>query len=263
MNTQDRQDRIDLLLQYTMAVACTLDFGRKELRPIHFIKYLYLADLEYARHHDGETFTGTPWRFHHFGPWAVEVFQRIEPALAAIGATKRTLENAQYGEYVQWVLDSCDLEERLKTKIDWSISTTIDQAVREFGSNTEELLHRVYTTEPMLLAAPEEALQFSPAPPRELKPKPTTAEPLTARQQKRFKEKVKVTREEVRRRLVAKKEVKSGAPKPRQPRYDEVFFQGLAALDEAAGEEIIEEQFTGKLSKEVWKSKARYDPDLS
>lgn len=249
-----------------MAVACHLDFGHNELRPIHFIKYLYLADLEYARVHGGTTFTEIPWRFHDFGPWSFEVYQRIDPALAAIGATKLNLESAKYGEYVQWRMGTCDLDERLQRTLDFTLTTTIDSAVREFGSDTEALLHRVYTTEPMLLAAPEEILRFAPAPPRVPKAVTLGASPLTAtaRQQKLFKAKVKATREEIQKRLAAKKAAQAaGTMYSRKPRYDEIFFQGIAALDEADGEAITEQKFTASLSDDVWKSKARYDPDLS
>lgn len=258
----DTLAKIDLLLQYTMAVACRLGFGSNELRPIHLIKYLYLADLEYAKLHNGETFTGVPWRFHHFGPWAQEVFQRIEPALLAIGAEKKTSENMQYGEY-NWALDDCDLEETLRPHLEWILSTTIDRSVREFGAGTEALLHRVYTTTPMLQAAPEERLEFLPTAPPSVSSKAEEAAPLTIKQQKRLKEKVLEARAEIQRRLAAKREAMAAAPTNRTPRYDDVYFQGLSALDAAAGELIKTEKCTCSLSPDVWKSKARYDPDLS
>ena len=37
---------------------------------IHLIKCVYLADLAYDKEHNGQTYTGIPWRFYHFGPWA-------------------------------------------------------------------------------------------------------------------------------------------------------------------------------------------------
>lgn len=259
----DTLAKIDLLLQYTMAVACRQGFGGNELRPIHLIKYVYLADLEYAKLHDGKTFTGTPWRFHNFGPWAVEVFQRIEPALLAIGAEKKVLESPKYGEYTQWTLESCDLGEQLRPRLDWILSTTIDRSVREFGANTENLLHQVYTTVPMLQAAPEESLEFLPATPQIPSSEPGETTPLTIKQQKRLKEKVLTARAEIQRRLAAKREARMAIAREHHPRYDDVFFEGLAALDAAAGEPLKAEKCTCALSSEVWKSKARYDPDIS
>jgi len=256
--------KTDLLIQYILAVASRQGFGRNELRPIHFIKYVYLADLEYAKCHGGETFTGAPWRFHHFGPWAVEVFQRIEPALTAIHAEKQILESAKFGEFIQWKLEDKDLEEQLKPQLNWALTTTIDRAVREFGAGTEELLHNVYTTVPMLLAAPGESLNFLPAvvtPQPIAPPSPTVA--LSIKQQKRFKEKVEAARVEIKKRLATKREAAQTMAPVRAPRYDDIFFEGLAALDEAAGAGIVAGKCTCSISSEVWKSKARYDPDLS
>lgn len=37
------------------------------LSPIRAVKFLYLADVYYARYHKGQTLTGWPWRFVHYG----------------------------------------------------------------------------------------------------------------------------------------------------------------------------------------------------
>ncbi len=39
------------------------------LTPIRIVKFLYLADLYYARKNDGMTLTGWRWRFIDFGPY--------------------------------------------------------------------------------------------------------------------------------------------------------------------------------------------------
>lgn len=80
--------RVDRMIQYALSVAAGEDFCNRELGPIHLIKYVYLADLAHAERNKGQTFTGTPWRFHHFGPWDMEVYKRIEPACSVIGAEK-------------------------------------------------------------------------------------------------------------------------------------------------------------------------------
>lgn len=77
--------KVDKIIQFALLVAGEEDdFRDRQLGPIHLIKYVYLADLAYAKHHDGETFTGAKWQFYKFGPWAQEVNQRIEPALLYI-----------------------------------------------------------------------------------------------------------------------------------------------------------------------------------
>ena len=80
---------VDLVVQYALLEAGRRDdlFDR-ELGPIHLVKYAYLADLAHAERRGGETFTGAPWKFYHYGPWAQEVHARIAPALAAIDAIK-------------------------------------------------------------------------------------------------------------------------------------------------------------------------------
>ena len=96
--------RTDSLLQFALASAAVQDEYRdRELGPIHLLKYVYLADLSYAERNDGVTYTGAPWRFHHFGPWAEGVFERIEPAVSNVGgvarrfASKYTDDSVRYG----------------------------------------------------------------------------------------------------------------------------------------------------------------------
>ena len=78
--------RIDSIMQYALAEAGqNEDWMDRRLRPIHLIKYVYLADLEHAER-TGETFTGAPWRFYHFGPYCAEVWERVDPAMDAMRA---------------------------------------------------------------------------------------------------------------------------------------------------------------------------------
>ena len=71
-------ERVEKILKYILAAAGQEDPGQREVGPIHLIKYVYLADLIFAEKHEGETYTGAPWRFHHFGPWSPKVYSRIE-----------------------------------------------------------------------------------------------------------------------------------------------------------------------------------------
>ena len=71
--------RIDKVYLYTLALAAQADdFRQRALGRIHLLKYAYLADLAYARRNDGVTYTGTPWRFYHFGPWEASAYGRVE-----------------------------------------------------------------------------------------------------------------------------------------------------------------------------------------
>ena len=80
---------VDLVIQYSLLAAGDEDdYIDRQLGPIHIIKYVYLADLVYAKHNNGQSFTGIDWQFYKFGPWSQAVHARIEPALKAIHANR-------------------------------------------------------------------------------------------------------------------------------------------------------------------------------
>ena len=93
--------RVNLLLKYILAAAGQEDPGDREIGPIHLIKYVYLADLIFAEKHGGKTFTGAPWRFHHFGPWSPEVFSRIEPVITEVGVLVRQIPSSKAEEFLK------------------------------------------------------------------------------------------------------------------------------------------------------------------
>lgn len=264
MNTK----RVHIIFQFALATAKLNDDWRsRDLGAIHLIKYAYLADLAYAKAHDGQTYTGAPWRFFNFGPWAEEVYQEIDTALLAIGAEKRDIPSKYEGDFFRWSIPEISEAEELIDKLDfdWAAKLAVSHAVKKYGQDTEDLLHHVYTTLPMLLAAPGEDLDFTTATTRPA-PNPKQeekAKPLSKGQLKRRKEKLSGVREELERRRRLKQEQRElAAEEHAAPRYDEVFFQGLAALEEIAGGEVQPEEFTCSISSDFWKSKARYDPDL-
>lgn len=240
---------------YALAVAAQADDWRdRELGPIHLLKYLYLADLEYARSHGGESFSGIGWWFHKFGPWAVEAFQQIEPAMAALRAERREFTSRYRDDNVRWKLPPDQLENR-ESGLPSEVARALSNAVREFGSDTSALLHHVYRTEPMLRAAPGDRLELPGAEPEpEQDPAPPAPAPTRL-----SKTKVKKMREEMRRRLNRKRESRrTVAPDP-PPRYDEVFARGVAWLD---GPEAEVRSGRVSFSRDVWTSRARGDSEL-
>jgi len=267
---------VDAIIQYAMTVASGHeDFRARELGPIHFVKYVYLVDLAYAAAHDGATFTGTPWIFHHFGPWSTQVWKQVEPALEAIGAYKKTIAGDK-GDFSRWGMETSTYEDKthvekiqsaLERVIGIVAALEIKKSVERYGSETNRLLHDIYLTPPMLAAAPGEDLDFTTAI-REKKPLiPTPAPPLTERQKKRLAQKraelKTVFAERMGRKMASLSAAKLKSAQRPQPRYDEVFFDGLRVLDELAGGEIQEERITCSISDAIWKSKARHDPELS
>ena len=255
--------RIDALIQLALVTAASNeDWRQRQLGPIHLIKYVYLADLAYAKNHEGETYTGTPWRFHHFGPWANPVYERIDSAAAAIGAERLDLVG-EYGDFTKWRVGQSANEDDVKRKVDFVAALGLEAAVREFGANTEDLLHHVYSTLPMLNAAPGEDLDFSTAvitPP--LKSQPVKPVELSKGQQKRREANRQSARDELRRRFANHKAAAVKKDSITAPRYDDVFFAGVEYLDSLDGPKLKETAFTCSISDEIWKSKARYDPDI-
>ena len=160
MNTAN----VDKVLQYALLAAGEEeDFRDRELGPIHLIKYVYLADLAFAAQNNGETFTGTDWKFHKFGPWSFALHERIEPALQSVNALKKTFPSdyPDKEDWIRWSLSDDSLFESLNRELPLVVTSSVKRAVHNFGNATPDLLHYVYATLPMCNAAPGEQLDFS------------------------------------------------------------------------------------------------------
>ena len=258
--------RIDLLLQYVLVVAGQDTGWDREIGMIHLIKYVYLADLAYAERHNGQIYTGIPWRFYHFGPWAEEVYQRIEPALTAIGAEKKIIPNPRdEKDVIRWIKSDDELFDRVGNKIDLIVMGCIQKSVRRFGSDTPELLDFVYRTRPMVNAAPGEYLNFnilrSETVPQDQEPPDIAPKELTVRQKKKQKSALLDLKKRINASLDEKLKRRIVCATP--PRYDEIFFGGIEWLNSSSEEPLDSGEYTAVISDEMWKSKARYDPDLS
>lgn len=171
--------RIQAVFGYALAVAAQGDDPRdRELGPIHLLKYLYLADLARAQTHEGESYSGVDWRFHKFGPWAVEAFQQVPPARAHIQAECRKFTSRYQADTLRWRVPA-DRLERCEAGLPREVARSVAAAVRAFGSDTSALLHHVYRTPPMLQARPGDPLDLRP----ELEPaeaeEPPPAEPAS------------------------------------------------------------------------------------
>lgn len=253
--------KIDLVIQYALAVAGEAeDFRERELGPIHLIKFLYLADLAYAKA-ERTSFTGVRWRFHKFGPWAVEAFQRIEPAVQSIHAVERRFSNANNDEGIRWRAKDPSLVQELESRLPWPIAREVKRAVRQYGNDTTGLLHFVYKTPPMLKAAPGEFLDLLATEARETEA--PVAESVSRSLPELSKTKVKKLQAFVKERREEKRRTgKLITPDP-APRYDEVFASGRDWLEGLAGEPVRAEKGQLHFSDEVWKSPGRRDPEIS
>ena len=119
--------------------------------------------MNYAKHSNGQTYTGVQWRFHNFGPWSNNVNDCIEPALNRIGARCRVItsqyENSE--DFKRWSLSDDRLFEKIGRSLPLTVIGAITAAVHKFKKDTPSLLEYVYQTKPMLKAAPGELFLVS------------------------------------------------------------------------------------------------------
>ncbi len=257
-------DRIDVLLKLALSAAGQNDFGERELGPIHLLKYVYLGDLAYAETHEGQTFTGAPWRFHHYGPWSLEVFQRIEPVVLATHAEERHFQSRFADDFTRWTLADDDLYRSLQRELPSEISMAVRRAVREFAADTQGLLAYVYRTRPMVRAAPSELLDFSVVARFAASPSVESAPGATAsrKAQRRRAEALEKLRQRVRARLSEGRDARRHARPTTEPRYDEVFSEGQRQLDAMAGTDLPEGELKVEFGDDIWKSRGREETEL-
>jgi len=257
----------DLLLQYVLLVAGAKDKQiDRQLGPIHLIKYVYLADLSYAQRNQGKTFTNADWQFDKFGPWSQELRARIEPALIEIGADKKT-SSSKYedkDDAIRWSLSN----ERLLNEREWKLPTDISlylkRYVGRFGQDAPSLLEHVYSTKPMLSAAPNEPLDFSLAveetPSAEPESRQLKMDNLSEKKKKKLKERMHALQEKQKSRKPKKLRL---VPLVKNPRYDEVYAAGIAWLDDLAGRPLTLGEKAAEFSNEVWQSSTRKGGNVS
>jgi len=255
--------RLKQVIQYTLAIAAQEDgYDEKDLGPIHFIKYVYLADMEYAKHNHGETFTGIDWRFHKFGPWSNTVNEAIGPALEEIHANKKQIPS-DYGDddFVRWSLPSVDKNWLDKTgkELGITVKSALQDYVHKFKNDTGILLNFVYATLPMLNAAPEEFLDFSTVIKEKNVQQQSVQEVyvpymqrLSNKKRKTLNSKMKELRESFQAKVA-----EQSSHYLTNPKYDEVFEEGVQWLDSLAGETLSEEETTIQIDSSLWKSRAR------
>ena len=144
-----------------------------------------------------------------------------------------------------------------------TITLNLRRDILKFGKDTQSLLHYIYSTKPMLFAAPNEILDFSvayDAPVKESEPQTLRMDNLSNKKKKEFGKRMS----ELRTRYNNRKRKEHELINPvATPRYDDVYHQGIAWLDGLAGEPFSEGQYIAEFSDEVWKSAARNGEDVS
>lgn len=257
-------DKVDKIIQFSLNIARDLDYWDRALGPIHLIKYVYLADLAYAEKNKGKIFTGANWRFHHFGPWSLDVFNRVEPACTAIRADKKSIpsENGEK-DFTRWSIHDDSGHYDGSSDLPIVVTSSVQWAVRKFGSDTYSLLNYVYLTRPILTAAPGEALDFSSVEEDSFIETKKEVRKMSKRQEKEKEEKLRTAQVKIREKLALRREKSQGKISVRPPRYDKTFFEGCRWLDSLAGPETRDLRGEAQFTPDIWKSRSRFDPDVS
>ena len=257
--------RVQELIKFILAEAWQdEDYKNRALGPIHLLKYIYLADLYYAAKNEGHCFTGIDWQFYKLGPWNLELQHELPSAAKAIGANLQTFESRYTDEGKNWSLPDDHPDYKSASKpIPTSILFRLRADIRKYGAATNDLLHYVYLTPPMTNAAPWQLLDFNYAYSAEqcnsIQSPTIPRTSLTAREKKKKKDRF----EEIKAKMATMREEKQKRRvKPAPPRYDEVFYNGVADLDALAGEEMPNSGGTLSISEKIWKSNWRKDADL-
>ena len=254
------KDRIFKILKYVLLVAgLEDDYTERDLGPIHFIKYVYLADLHYAAYNNGATYTGVKWKFHNFGPWSNDVNNCIEPALNEIGACCKTIPSKyeNCNDYKRWSLSDDRLLEKLEQTLPVTVTGKLGSLIHKYGNDTPSLLEQVYNTKPMLKAAPEETLDFSSVSvqAKEKKAHESKFETLSIKKQKKFKQAISSIR---RKKQTSDDSLQKGfLPSPLPTLHDNIYFEGLDWIESLSGDPVVSGDYEAHFSDNVWHSKIR------
>jgi hypothetical protein len=258
--------KLNLIIQYSLLAAGDEDnFEDRKLGSIHIIKYVYLADLCYAKYNDGKTYTGVDWTFYKFGPWSQQVNAQIEPALVAINANRVRFSSdfEDKEDWVRWDINDEFLFTERRNQLPPKLASRLKQLIHQFGKDTPALLDYVYKTAPMLHAAPNEKLDFSIVVSEESAQVGlicTEIKERTTKQKKKFSEGMKLLREKYKKNQAQKLNLINPS---QNSRYDEIYEQGLDWLESLSGEPFAPTTLEVEFSPEVWKSSARRNNEFS
>ena len=251
-------ENLTKIIQFTLLCAGEEeDYADRSLGKIHFIKYVYLADLAYAKKHNGQTYTGIEWQFYKFGPWSQVVNENIEQSLQAINVNKTVLEsNFTNEDCFRWSHSNNDLLTRVSGLLPLEVYMLLKKMVRMFTNNTYDLLDFVYKTPPMLSAKPNELLKFDVASEKRTPKEKSMYESLSNKKKSKLKEKLLAFKDT----LKKKNNDSSTFVNPfSEDKFDSIYFQGLDWLDEIAGNKTPSGEIDLIFNDDVWLSNTRKD----
>jgi hypothetical protein len=238
-------EQIDNLVKYILACASFSDnFRSRNLKKIHIIKYIYLADLFYAER-NGETYTHTNWKFYHYGPWEEDLSNDIVKSLIRIGAKEYSTKNDNY-EFESYSRNVQDEEfEEIESKIPAPIHR-LEREIKSLSNNTDEILHRVYQTEPMLNTKPNEIINFQ----KINQDGKNTNEEIKFNKTKKELASIKERAKEIMNKKMAQ------TKKASRGIYDQLYFDAMHAIDSSTGIDS-DVKINLHIDDSIWKSEWR------
>jgi len=136
------------------------------LTTVRLVKFIYLADLYFARAHEGRTLTNFPWAFVYYGPYCREALDSVKDA-AFHGIINIKTYESKFAEGEDYNIFSCDdscVDEKIEEKLPSEVISHLKAAIKRYGDDTPLLLDHVYfETEPMIDAEKGDLLDFSKA----------------------------------------------------------------------------------------------------
>jgi uncharacterized phage-associated protein len=137
-----------------------------KLTTVRLVKFIYLADLYFARAHDGRILTNFPWAFVYYGPYCGEALDSIKDAAFNSIINMKSYES-KFGRGDDYNIFSCDdscVEENIEEKLPIEVISYLKSAIKRYGDDTPLLLDHIYfETEPMIDAKKGDLLNFSKA----------------------------------------------------------------------------------------------------
>jgi len=136
---------------------------REKLTTLRLVKFVYLADLYYARYTKGKTLTGWPWAFVYFGPWCKQVNEAIDNAAknGLIIAQEYPSKYDDAKDYRLFWVEDTEEEPKIIDALPTYVWSKLQWAIQKWADDWSGLLEYIYfETEPMLEAKPGALLDF-------------------------------------------------------------------------------------------------------
>ena len=148
-----------------LIVWCASRRGEK-LTTLRLVKFLYLADLYYARLSQGDTLTGWPWAFIYYGPFCHQASDAINNAIQndLVKFEERPSKYDDEKDYRLFWVEDIDEEPNLAGSFPTYLWSRLQWAIQKWADDSYGLLDYVYfETEPMIQVGRGDVLDFKKA----------------------------------------------------------------------------------------------------